>query len=295
MENLKEAQVLLLKWLRHFNIRTKAQIRLVCTNLCLLNRIEDKHSLLKLLYPLLRMGFVEYIGSGKYQISPAVIIFYPRRSIAVGINLTDIQKIYLKGIPYKEDCFGTVRFLLNKQNVQSISEDIGCKYQLYDNTNLLNNFPKIKDVVVNFEETNISLENAFFFDAINYRWIKRKMDIGVFKILSNGNVYYLKVKDKILKIPSNEQNPEGRPLADCYQACNERSDLFFYNRRKSVLIVNNINLPILVERVLYLSSLYKEDAVTTQFNYNMCFPNISINMIQQLNRIFNTKVKIENG
>jgi len=295
MDNLKVAQVFLLEWFKHLTIRTIGQIRITCNNLCLSNEIENKYSLLKLLYPLLKMGFVEYVGNGKYQISPSVIISYPKKIISVGVNLTDSQKEKLKDISYKEDVFGNIRFSLKDKNIKSLCKELRCKHQVYENANQLVHFPKIKDVVTNFEEKNILFENVQFFDASSHKWINKEKAIGVFRKSSDSHVYYLKIKDKILKIPSNEQNPEGRLLAECYQVCNERDDFFVYNNETKVLIVVNLNLPILIERFLRLNSLYEEEAVKKEFNYKNCFYNISIPMIKQLNRIFDIKTKIQNG
>ena len=295
MCNLEVAQVFLLKWLRHFNIQTYNRIYITCKELCLSNEIESTHSILKLLYPLLKMGFVEYAGDEKYQISPSVIISYPKKSIAVGVNLTDPQKKKLNEISYTEDIFGNIRFQLKGLKLENICSEIGCKYQISDNINLLTYFPKIKDVVTNFEGRNISSGNIQFFDAFNHKWINKEKDIGVFRVSSDGNVYYLKIKDKILKIPSNEQNPEGRLLAECFQVSNERDKFFLYDKRTKILIVNNLNLPILVERILRLSSLYNEEAVKVKSDFKVCFPNIQLSIIKQLNRIFDTKTKIING
>lgn len=108
-------------------------------------------------------------------------------------------------------------------------------------------------------------------------------------------MHYLKINGKYHQIPSNTQNPEGRLLAESYQNSIERENLFTYNKQTQTLTAHNLNLPILVERLLRQNSLHQENAVKTENNFQTSYPDTPITTIKQINRIFNTKTNITNG
>lgn len=292
MDKLIQLQALLLKWLRHYNVRTIEQIRIVCRGLCTSNNIDEKNSDLKLLYPLLKMGYVEFIGDGYYQISQSVIIYYPKASTAVGVNFTDEQKEKVKNLSFNEDTFGTIRFQINSKEILQLYPVLNCYYQEFNNKTPLIHFPKVKDIVTTFEECNSLFDNVLFYN--NYKWERATKDIGIFKTSSDSHIFYFRIKEKTFKIPINTENPEGWLLAESYQICSERNDVFIYNHNNKTLTVKNFNLPILVERILRLNSLYQK--VTIQENdFQIRFPNIPISTVKELNRIFDTKTIITNG
>lgn len=292
MDKLIQLQALLLKWLRHYNVRTIEQIRIVCRGLCTSNNIDEKNSVLKLLYPLLKMGYVEFIGDGNFQVSQSVIIFYPKASTAVGVNFTEEQKEKVKSLTYNEDLFGNIRFQINSKEILQLYPMINCHYQEFNNNTPLIHFPKVKDIVTTFEECNSLFDNVLFYT--NYKWEKDTKHIGIFKTSSDSHIFYLRINEKTFKIPINTENPEGWLLAECYQKCSNRNDIFKYNQNNKTLIVNNFNLPFLVERILRLNSLYQEVLIQEK-DFQISFPNISLSTIKELNRIFDTKTIITNG
>lgn len=292
MDKLIHLQALLLKWFRHYNVRTIEQIRIVCRCLCTSNNFDEKNSVLKLLYPLLRMGYVEFIGDGNYQVSQSVIIYYPKATTAVGVNFTDEQKEKVKDLSSNEDTFGTIRFQITPKEISQLHPTLNCHYQEFNKDTPLIHFPKIKDIVTTFEECNLAFENVLFYN--NYKWERGTKQIGIFKTVSDSHIFYFRINEKTFKIPSNTKNPESWLLAECYQICSERDDIFIYNRNNKTLTVKNFNLPILVERILRLNSLY-QDVTIQEKDFQIRFPNIPISTIKELNRIFGTKSIIANG
>lgn len=292
MDKLIHLQALLLKWLRHYNVRTIEQIRIVCRSLCISNNLDEKNSVLKLLYPLLKMGYVEFIGDGNYQVSQSVIIYYPKATTAVSVNFTDEQKEKVKNLSFNEDTFGTIRFQIKPKEILQLHPTLNCHYQEFNNDTPFVHFPKVKHIVTTFEECNSAFDNVLFYN--NYKWERVTKQIGIFKTSSDSHIFYLKVDKKVFKIPLSTYNPEGWLLAESYQVCSERNDIFFYKRNIKMLTVKDFNLPILVERILRLNSIY-QDVVIQEKDFHISFPNISISTIKELNRIFDTKTIITNG
>ena len=152
-----------------------------------------------------------------------------------------------------------------------------CKYSYFDAVNILSQFPLIRDVVMEYEEA--TLLSA---DSLEFR------DFGLCRNSGKGNISYFKVDGKILKLPSVEINPEAMPLAKSYQASKENYKLFQYSKENKELTICFLNLPTLIERVLNIASYY-EDRIE---NGNKIYPNISIKIVNQLNRIFLTKTEL---
>jgi len=238
------------------------------------------------------MGYVEFIGDGNYQVSQSVIIYYPKASTAVGVNFTDEQKEKVKSFAYNEDIFGIIRFQINSKEILQLYPVLNCYYQEFNSNSPLIHFPKVKDIVTTFEECNSLFDNVLFYN--NYKWERVTKDIGIFKTSSDSHIFYFRIKEKTFKIPINTENPEGWILAECYQNCSDRNDVFKYNQSNKTLIVSNFNLPILVERILRLNSLY-QDVLIQEKDFQISFPNISLSTIKELNRIFGTKTIITNG
>jgi len=292
MDKQIQLQALLLKWLKHFNVQTIEQIRVVCRSLCISNNLDEKNSVLKLLFPILKRGYVEFVGDGNFQVSQSVIIYYPKLSIAVGVNFTDEQKEKLKNLSYNEDIFGIIRFQINSKNILQLYPTLNCNYQEFTTNSTLMHFPKVKDIVNTFEECNSTFDNGLFYN--NFKWEKCQKHIGIFKASSDSHIFYFKVDKKVFKIPLNTNNPEGWLLAECHQVCSERNDIFIYNRNDKMLTVKKFSLPILVERILRLNSLY-QDVIIQEKDFQISFPNTPLSTIKELNRIFDTKTIITNG
>lgn len=294
MKDLTNIQVLLFNWIKHYGIRNREQIRIATKRLCVSNHIESKHSLLRFFYPMLKNGLVEFVGNDLYQVSPPLMLFFPKQKIAVGVNLSDEQKQIFSELSCQEDNWGIIRFSAKEQEVLQFSKQLNCEYQRFE-SDILSQFPKIKDVVSLFEDSHLTENNIQYYDTLIHKWQKTSKGTGLCRTSSESMIFYLKLNGKYKRIPNNSINPDGRLLAESFQACIERDHIFTYNSQKKELIVNNLNLPILIERFLRLCSLYEHNAVKIFNDWQVMFPHIETSMVKQINRIFGIKTKIING
>lgn len=295
MDKLTHLQSLLLKWIKHYNTCSHEQIRTTSRSLCISYKVDERYALLKLLYPLLRMGLVEFVGEGTYQIAPPLIITYPQKHIAVGINLTNTQKNNLSGIPYEEDLFGTIRFTTTGIDIKATPQILKCRYSQYDPVTPYVHFPTIKEIIISYEKSYPQTGKLQFYNINKHKWDFRQTDTGICRTTTDSLIHYLKIKNEYFKIPINTENPEGRPLAESYLASFERNNIFNYNKSTQQLTVNNLNLPILIERLLRLHSFYKKEAIVSAGNFQVCYPDIPLTTVKQLNRIFTTNTEITDG
>ena len=280
--------------MKHYGIRNREQIRVATKRLCVSSHIESTHFLLRLFYPILKNGLVEFVGNDLYQVSSPLVLFFSKQKIAVGVNLSDEQKQIFSELSYQEDNWGIIRFSAKEQEVFQLSKQLNCEYQRFE-SDILSQFPKIKDVVSLFEDSHLTENNIQYYDTLKHKWQNTSKSIGICRTSSESLIFYLKMNGRYKRIPNNSINPDGRLLAESFQACEEREYIFTYNSLKKELIVNNLNLPILIERFLRLCSLYEHNAVKTLNDWQVIFPHIDTLTVKQINRIFGTKTKIING
>ncbi len=293
MQDYHKLQGLLLQWHKHYGIRSIEQIRMACSNLLSSFRYETKHSLFKVFYPLLRKGLIEFHGNSKYQVAPPAILYYKKEHIAVGINLpVELKDNLIRLGESNEDIFETVRIKLEEPAIRKFCEENECNYSEPDISGILSNFPKIADLVNKFEHASISSAGEFY-DVFKHHWSRDLQKAsGVFRLSDNAHKYYLRTEEVDLQIPDSKFNPEGRPLAESYQVVIENREFLTYSKVNKVLTVKDVNIPILIERILRMASLFRPDRVKEEYG-KMEFKNIPLSTIKQLNRIFSTKIKID--
>lgn len=293
MSQQKEIQAIFLKWFKHHGVKTMPQIKQNVTNIC--NSYEfEGNGLYLIFYPLVRKGFIDFIGEDKYQIAPSIIIYDQNSGLSTGINLNEEQINQIKEIfkIFEIDMFSVIRFKSKKDQTQSICNEIDCAFGISNIDQVLSNFPKIKEVL----DKNITLDGYGFY----YNLSKHKIDenskiksIGIFTTEKDSHKYYFYDGSECYEIKSGKNNPEEWCIAETYQAIKEGVEFLSYNDQTKQLTVKNINIPILIDRILRIPSLYLVDGVTTA-NYKTIYKNISSSIIKQLNRIFETKIKINN-
>jgi hypothetical protein len=295
MENYTQQQILFLNWFKHHRKRSLSQIRSACNNLLLSFDLETKSALFKVFYPLVRKGYVEFIGEGNYHISNSVILYYPTINIAVAVNLFEnqVEKLAKGFDDVLNDDFSIYRFKAKKNEVVKFCDDINCHFEEVNTVKTLSNFPKIVDVISNFEKAHLNA-NGECYDLINHKWKEsRNAKYGLFRVDNTSFNIYLKT-DRFgdLRIPDNSINPDARPLTEVYQAGFENLKYVFYKRSEEELTINNINLPILIERILRTNVLCYSDGVFERKG-QLVFNYTKLSVVKQINRILGIKAIIE--
>jgi hypothetical protein len=291
--NLEELQSLFFKWFKCYESRNLNQIRIAAKNLLASYEYETKNSLLKTFYPLVRYGLIEFCGDGTYTLSNPVLLFYPDNN-AVGVNFNSIQIEMLKERfqIHSIDQFDIVRFTGTEKELIAFTNDANINFSKPNTVEYLSNFPKIKNCInaINgFEDTYFSTFEEIF-DIRGRKWEKaRNESFGLFRNNENAQKYFFIENGVTYSIPSYTQNPDARPVVESYIYCKQTS--FKYNSSTKELNVGNINLPILIDRVLRLASLFDTTVYTKEYN-NQIYRNITKNTVLELDRIFDTKTEI---
>lgn len=288
--NMEELQALFFKWFKCYESRNLNQIRVATKNLLAGYEYETKNSLLKIFYPLVRYGLIEFCGDGNYMLSNPILLFYPDNK-AVGVNLNSVQIEKLKNSfhIYRIDQFDIVRFEAIEKEIVDFSKATDIQISKPNISEYLSNFPKIRNVISNFEIVS-NMYFAQYLNVVNRKWEdNQNQTFGLFKNSESSQRYYFIENNAIYSIPSSTQNPDARPIVESYIYCKQAG--FKYYSKEKKLDVGNVNLPILIERALRLASLFDTTVYTKEYN-NQIYSNITTKTVLQLDRIFDTKTEI---
>lgn len=287
-----KGQGILIQWFRHNSQNTQSltKIRLVCKNIRnQLGDFDNTNYLYHFLFPLLRIGLVEFVGKGKYRLSPPSLIEKKGKLISVNLNDNQIQKL-TETIEHFQ--FHRSIVFHKKKYAKQIEATTGLKIIKPDIRRLLTQIPKIKDVIDQFDHANVFETQKFMFHNNNFRWSKNysKNLLGCFRASENVAARrYLRVDiDAWKKIPDRETNPDIFNWAYCYGHILNGFPLGIeYDENLKILKVRNIYFPIILERLLRLNNL--NNVIRTQ-NENI-FKDINTSIFTTLNNIFLNNLK----
>lgn len=294
---ITEEQKILLQWFKHNNseLHSINKIRIVCRNIrnqC--KDFENKNYLYHYLFPLVRIGLIEFFGEGKYKLSPPSLLHFKDKLIS--INFSDVQlkkldetiidsqfhrSIVYHDIEYLKKIVAVVRVKSVKPNIQKILQQV----------------PTVKRSIENYEDAKIYETKGFMFFNNNFNWSVNFSStlLGCFKAGDNvATNRYLKVdKDQWKKIPSRRINPDSFNWAYCYgRLLNKFSLGIEYNSSTKILSIKNIYFPIILERLLWLSSLSDIESNVVRSEREIIFRNVCQTEFDLLNKIFLNQLKI---
>lgn len=298
MNHLEELQSIFLKWFKYHGVRTMSQIRQNGANLCN-SYVYAGNGLYSVFFPLVRKGFIEFIGEDKYQISPPIIIHHQQSGISTGINLSDeqIDQIKSKTIEFTIDSFGVSQFKLEQKQIESLCNELNCSFSVPNTNHILSNFPKLSETIMNeticgFTKIITLDGTGYYLNLKNHKFDENKRNgaVGIFKTDKDAHKYFYCDGTDCYEIPSVKINPEGWSIAETLQAVRQNFDFLVYNDRTEQLTIKSIHIPILIDRILRLPSIHLADGVVSE-SFKTTYTQLKPSVIKQLNRIFETKIK----
>lgn len=291
MSKQEEIQALFLKWFKHHGVRSMSQIRQSITAICNSYFLEG-NGLYLIFYPLVRKGFIEFIGNDCYQIAPAIIIHDSKTENSTAINLNDEQIDLLTKMnrKFETDHFGVIRFCSTIKEIQTICKEINCPYSNSNIDHILSNFPSLSAVI---SKLDVSYSHPFdYFQVLpDHSWQSNseKITSGIFRKDLGSRVFYYSDGVNGYCIPDSTINPDGRFIVESYHAIKLGIEYFVYHHKKKELIVKSINIPILIDRTLRIPSYHLSEGTVNKKSETI-YTNISPSAIKQLNRIFETQI-----
>ncbi len=293
--NTIKGQEILLKWFRHNSseVHKLPKIRVVCKNICKLLGDEANSSYLYLfLYPLVRMGLVEFYSSGTFTLSPSTLILDNRKIIAVNLNDLILEKI--KGTIVQKHWLSsiTIHDIKYLKEIEQISNQKATRLKI---SSLFQKLSSLDKIISNFREVQIVDEGGFLrYKDHNWEPKYNNQIPGCFKATDNvAAKRYLRLNQNTWRtIPHHVDTPDGFNLAYCYSLILNNSPIgVAYAKSTKTLTITNIHFPIIIERLLWLTCLH--DLSKIQKNKQSTrFRDINFKQLNSLNKFFLNKIKI---
>lgn len=290
MEHYSELQSLLLRWFRHHGTRSIPQILIACRNLNESFSTNLKYPLYSFFLPLLRKGYLEYLGQERYQPAPPVVILNKKDHISTALNLTHSQISHVERFCEIDgpDSFGVIRFKSYRRDLKRMCDEL--KIDFTDNHiyHPLRQFPAFKDIILCFKRLSGFQCNRYY-NVFKHRWedAGEKGSIGIHKLKNEARQYYFRMdQNGWLKVPSFKENPDSWYVCESFQAILvKKHPCIFYNKAERILNVEKISIPIIIDRILRIPSVHLKNSKDNRYQ------NISFAAFKQLNRIFSNGIE----
>lgn len=280
------APSLLLQWLSHYSMRTRPQIKMACQSLALNYGRDPKNAFYYIFMPLVRIGMVEFVSNGNYQLAPSVILQHNSPKCLTLINPSAAVKTYVKSnFDSVEPLYNLVRFQCSSYQLATFLGLHPIPILKDDVTGLLTQFPDVRSVIRLLPLVTLQSNKKLFYDPFIFSWTSQILPFGIYKSNENAQVYYFQDTDEQnYKLPVPQINPEMFSIALCYQVSLMKCLHLRYDGSLQKLYAPKILLPTLLERILRIPSLSTCETWPAQ-EMEICLPGITSNHLQSLQRI----------
>ncbi|OQP62905.1 hypothetical protein A3860_26720 [Niastella vici] len=263
MNNLKHLQEGLLNWFRYSPTELKSfySINKLCRS------ISQRYSttgylnnvVYKLLYPLIKIGLIEFYGDGKFRLSPTSILFNQHFLLACCAPESIREKI---GVASVTEPFSGIAIYAYSDRVLRgfMNQGIPCNH--FNLGSILSKILPLQQIIKEWEDDDIEaigIAELCYWGEGNI-WIK-KDDYPKCGVFRNGNENYNK---KLLRINNHQWKriPEAKDNIDAFSLAvlfgkiyNNYNIGLSYVASEQVLSVNNQYFPLSLERLLFINTL----------------------------------------
>jgi hypothetical protein len=254
---------LLIKWIGHHKVRSYSQIAAACKSLANDFNMITAYPLRTIFSPLYRIGLIEFCGDGSYRLGPPVAILNETARNLTVLNPSEEQRLSLSNqFNIQESLFNLINFPYTHKNDLIKLKQVRVPIVKSQIKGMLAELPSVKNIVQNFEQVQLTRDSYLFFDLEVFNWQQQYQDnaIGICKADEIAQVFYFVDKDKsVYRIPSARHNPDSYLIALCYQASLLSSSYIQHCPTTGKLDVDRIRLPVIIERILRLPSIYQTD------------------------------------
>lgn len=265
---INQAQILLHRWLSHFDKKSYQSIKEACEYLN-----DSMHlgipgnPMWKLFYPLMRIGVIDCAGNDNYAIAPSVVLDFDTHLYIINDDLD-----------YTSPHIG-YKFVDGHQTTE------------YDNAiklstlAVLKSFPTICDIVYGWK-------NAILDESI-LRYHNNNKKVGMAE-LETGLTRYFVIPTKciIKEVPHRSINPDAFNIGITYERSINNEYNGIYDPSTHKLKMHIFGIPTLLYRALMIDGLYQKKFPGIDNNY-VVFHNISKIIIKELNRILCNSISYE--
>lgn len=269
-ESIYKAQLLLYKWLTHFDRKSYNSIKDTCEYL---NETENlgihSNSIWELFFPLVLNGVVDYAGNDYYSVTDPLILDFKNHSYLINGEFPNTDANLPVGYQ-----------LLQNEHCPQITNRIRM-----GSLAVLKSFPSINNII---EGWNDSIQDETILEYHN-----SKTRIGVAEINNGTSRYFSIPEESLLKeIPSRSINPDAYNIGIYYERVANNDINGKYNRATCELKLYSFGIPFVLYRALMIDGLEKQ--LFPKKEKGVCvFYNISKAVVKELNRILCNSISYE--
>jgi len=254
------------------------------------NSINAKY---KIIYPLLRYGVLEFYGNKEFSLSPSCVLY--NDDFILTCNIPDKIKQNLFNSILFESELGIEVFKITTDSL-NILRNNSVHISKFSFINLLKQILPFEKTIVKWTKDIVFDTTGFQYYTEDYKWISiiGSVKNGIYKkslevysqrtIKINNDDWYI--------IPSRDTNIDAFNIAVSWAVSNRLNSVRIkYYKSCSKLIIENINFPLIIERILFLNTL-----ISGRFEYDL-FNNkyqrsyyISQGDFNYINNLFNNKI-----
>lgn len=273
MNNIKECQEALFTWMSLQNQVNYNTIKKYCEYLNLqYNLLIEEHPAWKIFLPLFFAGNIDFCGDNCFKVTEPIAV--TKRDFCIYTN-TFNQSL---------DVSTAFHFIFRSKEVPHIDFK---KIYRFNAVSILKHFPTVKDIVSKFEPLPLNDFSSLKFD-------NREIKFGVAQKEDWNLKYYFVYPEtrRVVAVPYWNVNPDGINVAYCYSRSIDGRGNGKYSLKDKRMYITSYRFPILLYRILLLESLLEGN--TPFFEQGLyIFPNINLNIANQINRILNNSIQYE--
>ena len=269
-ESIYKAQLLLYKWLTHFERKSYNSIKDTCEYLNKTEHLDIQgNPIWKLFFPLVLNGVIDYAGKDYYSVTDPLVLNFKNHSYLIngGSSNADVNL----PIGYQ---------LLQNDHYPQITNRIRMS-----SLAVLKSFPSINSII---EGWNDSIQDETILEYHN-----SKTRIGIAEINNGTSRYFSIPKECLLKeIPSRSINPDAYNIGIYYERVANNRINGKYNRAACELKLYSHGIPFVLYRALMIDGLEKQLFPKKEKEVYV-FYNISKVIVKELNRILCNSISYE--
>ena len=294
--DLSNGQSILLDWFKHNSGSSHniSKIRVICQNISIVEGLEDDTNYLyRYLFPLVRIGIVEYLGNDSYSLSNPVLYIIGDFIIAVNYN-----KISTKNILHlcKNSFFNDLVLYFGVHSKKEIEDELKANCINLKFSSLFKSLPKLESFIDSLQPLQLVPDQDFRkYNYFGWSSTYTPNEIGCYKAADNiaSKRYILTSALQWKEIPNRNINPDAFNLAVCYTKVELQQNIGIqYDKQKMELKIFDIHFPIIIERLIWIYYLNRLDDVIRDVNNHLLFTKFPFDTFKQLNSFFSNKIQI---
>lgn len=263
--NFQRLQAGLIEWFQTDPTQTKSwsQIETICKKLYhqYYPLEEPRFAKYVLFYPLLRLGLIEFLGSGSYSLSPTCCLEGPPHSVFFNCPSHIISENHSTS-----QFLDSIKVVLHSKEIAQKARDNGIPLLRINLSTALEQIPQFDKIIASWVKDVIIDESRLWSFFPGLKWTKPSENPAVGLFRNGEDAYSLKIVKLAInrwnRVPDRQQNVDAFNIAATWASISLQQPLnIIYRSKEDTLDIRSTCFPITIERLLIVNTL-KEKGIT---------------------------------